>query len=230
MTLGDLQTQFQALLPDYPYSSYEATVLQWFNMAQNAIAEEEVIDEIAVSTSTVDEEIMMLPDDYIKAKRDGLYYDDDLVEVISISEAISKYGTDWKSEGSGTPLFAVDDGSALIFVPKIDTAGKTIEMHYWSKANDLSSASDYPFTTGSGDSIDYHHNLRSLDSLLLSYALAMGEYALGKHSTIGEALTPFYALLKEKIAKIRQNPNFERQMFGLDRMYSKRLKNRHGIS
>ncbi|RKY40927.1 MAG: hypothetical protein DRP85_07600 [Candidatus Makaraimicrobium thalassicum] len=226
MTLGELQSQFQTLLPDYPYSSYTSTVLQWFNLAQNAIADELVVDDTYTETSSAGQETLTFPDNYIAAKRDGLYVDDDLISIITISEAITQYGTDWKSEGSGDGKFAVDEGSGLTFLPPIEDSGLTIELNYWGRPDALSDSGDYPFTIGT----NYHHNLRSLDTLLLDYALAMAEYSLGKHRTIEEALAPFYVLLKEKVSKVKQKPNFERQRFDLDRMYAKRLKNRHGIS
>lgn len=230
MNLTDLQTQFQAMLPEYPYSSYTSTVLSWFNEAQKEIAEKKIIADRQTSTSTASMTSIDKPDTCIEIKRNGLYVNNSLIEIKEIGEVIDNYGIDWRSEGVGTPVLAVEDGESLIFVPGIETADLSIELFFWGYPNDLSSGTDIPFTTGNATrGYDYHNHLRSYDPLVLDYALKCGEYSLGMHTTKEQALIAWYSKLDRKVNLNTKEP-LQRQTIGIDPFMAKKTKDRNGIA
>lgn len=230
MNKSTLDTQFQVLRPDFPYSSYTSAVLEWYNLAQRAIADKCVVADRQKATTTANMKTIDLPDTCIEVKRDGVYVNKTLVEVVGLTKIIDEYGTNWKDTDYGTPKYCIQEGEQLIFVPPILTADLEVEIHFWGYPNDLSSDSDIPFTTGDTDNgYDYHNHLRGFDELVLDYALRMADYSLGIYSTKDSALASWYARLEGKVNEKKPTPN-RPQQFGIDGYRAGRIKERRGIS
>jgi len=168
-----------------------------------------------------------LPDNFIELKKGGLSFDGSTITPITLPLLAQEYGTDWKSTASGTPKYYRIDGGAIEFTPKPSTSDLTILLEYWAYANDLALTTDKPFTTGD-DTAGYTYNdrLRSLDPLLVEYALGKAKYSLGFYDTTQQALSNFYALLDKKILRLRQSEDLEYNRTGIDPMHLRNIQRR----
>jgi len=219
MTLAEMQSQLAVLVPEFPFSSYTTQTIQWLNDAQREVGEKKIISDSSYALSEADEGEYSLPDTCIELKKAGVFYDGTLVEPITLPLLIEQYGTSWKSLESGTPKFYLNNGGSIELVPAPDTDDKVILLNFWGYANALSAAGDIPFTTGDITAgYDYHNNLRSLDSLLVEYGIAMSKFSLGLYNTTQSALTNFYSLLTAKANNLKKRGDMEYNYRGIDPM------------
>jgi len=205
MNLGELKSQLEILVPEFPASDYVAEILQWFNTAQREVADKKIISDRAVALSDTDATAYSLPGNFIDFKRRGVFVDGKKIDPITLTQLVSLYGEGWKSLGRSTPKYYLREGGIIEFIPDFDTNGKEIALYYWAYPNDLSANDDLPFTTGNPtDGYGYHNHLRNFDELLLEYAVSMAKFTLGFYSTTQQALTNFYSLLNSKVAEIKK--------------------------
>jgi hypothetical protein len=217
MTLSQLQASFQALVAEYPYSSYVSVVLGWLNEAQRKVAEKNLITCKSTTPSVASEDEYDLPDDFIAIKRGGVMYDGVKIDPITLDEVAALYGNSWASLDAGTPKYYIIDGGSIQLVPAPLDSSKNIELTYWGYANDLVNSTDVPFTTGDG-TVGYTKNnrLRSLDDLLVEYAVAMAKYSLGFYDSTQAALTNFYSMLNSRVRELQRNADLERNEKKID--------------
>ena len=227
MTLEQLQSNFQVLVSEFPYSTYTATVLSWFNEGQRKICEKRLISDKATTPSIAETGEYDLPDNFIETKRGGVFFNDELITPATLPLLVNIYGEDWKSTESGTPKYYLIDGGSIELIPKPSIADLDILLNFWAYANDLSSSSDVPFTTGN-ESVGYTKNnrLRGLDDLLLEYAIGMAKFSLGFYDTTQQALNNFYSLLNQRVVALRKSGDLEYNEKMIDPYHLRNLQRR----
>jgi len=230
MNKGQLDDQIEVLVPEFPSATYTATVLEWFNLAQRKIAEKKLISDKVTTPSVAEQAEYALPDNYLEMKKGGVFFNNIQLDPITLQGLIDLYGTGWKSTASGTPLFYLLTGGTIELFPKPNTSSLDLFLDFWAYANDLSADADLPFTTGDGTAgYDYNNRLRSLDELLVEYAIGMAKFSLGLYANTQTALQNFYTLLEKRVFELNKRGDLEKNTVGMNpihlRNMSRRLNN-----
>jgi hypothetical protein len=231
MNLSDLKSDFKVLVPEFPFSSYEARVVSWFNAAQRKVGKKRIIDITGSITSEADTSRYALPSSLIDLKRDGVYINGKVATLTTKTLIKTVYGESWRNLDSvDYPGYCYKEGQYLIFVPGFLSAGSTIDLMFWGYANDLAESGDVPFTTGTAGNYDTHDHLRGLDVLLLEYALSMAKLALGFYSSRKDALTNFYAMLEEEVEDLKKQNHLEIQEMQPDPFLLRKFAKRRRVN
>jgi len=210
MNKGQLDDQMEVLVPEFPLASYTATSLEWYNLAQRDIAEKKLISDKVTTPSVAEQAEYALPDNFIEIKKGGVFFNNVQLEPITLQGLIDNYGQSWKSTASGTPIYYLLSGGTIELFPKPNTSSLNLALDFWAYANDLVADADLPFTTGDGTAgYDYNNRLRSLDKLVLEYAIGMAKFSLGLYANTRTALANFYTLLEQRVQSLKKREDLE---------------------
>lgn len=217
MNLGQLKSQLQILVSEFPYENYVNEVTQWFNQAQEEIAERNLIEDKMTALSNPDITTYTLPTNFIELKRDGVFVGGKQIDPGTLSDLIDRYGRTWKSQDSGNPQVYLREGWLIRFIPNFADLNKEIILHYYGYPNALENDTDIPFTTGSeATGFDYHNHLRSLDKLILEYGVALAKYSLGMYGNTDSALSLFYGKLDARERRLNMREDLRKQQVPTD--------------
>lgn len=210
MTKTELDAQVAVLVPEFPFASYTASVLQWYNNAQRKVAEKKLIPDKVTTLSIKDQGEYTLPENFIEIKKGGVFYNNNQIDPITLKGLIDIYGQDWKSLASGTPLYYILNSGSFELFPKPDIDNLVILLDFFAYPNELVLTTDLPFTVGDETAgYNYNNRLRSLDELLVEYAIGMAKFSLGLYANTQVALQNFYTLLNQRAGELKKREDLE---------------------
>lgn len=140
-TVAELITDVRSLINESADGFWlDTEITRWLNQGQEEIcAATKVLskyyDYTILADDIIDDREIRLPSDFITLDEGGVFYNDEFIDEITLTELNRYYGVDWRSE-TGTPIRFYRRTDNLGFFPKL-SAGDTVKFYGVERAPTL---------------------------------------------------------------------------------------------